>query len=703
MRKRVRLILAAALAAVLGALLPSAAAAPSALPQQSGVVDLLEPAHLRIDGMDRGSHAAVLASGGGDVNGDGRLDVVVGTSGSAIDSGSAYVIFGGSSVNGTLDLAALGGRGFRIDGDPSGAPIRSVSLGDVNGDGRADVIVGVHTAGNNGVNSGSVYVVFGRDLTTMVNLASLGAGGFRIDGAPLEHAGASVGAVRDMNGDGRAEVVLGAPFADANRGAAFVIFGKASTTNVDLTALGDGGFRITAAPDALHAGEAVAGAGDVNGDGLPDVLVGVPNSDSPGRTRSGTAFVVFGKATTTGVDLGQLGSGGFRIDGAASFDRAGETLAGAGDVNADGRPEVLLGAPGARVSSGLVYVIFGKSSSTTVDLAALGGGGFRINGDDAHDQAGGALSGAGDVNGDGRPDVVVGARDADESGRSSSGSAWVVYGKASASDVDLGELGPGGFRMAGASERDQAGAAVTGLGDWNGDGRPDVLVGSPNASYNLRQESGAAYVVLGFGAPRLAYDPLRVKAGRRISAHAPRELARTGVPTFQATPPLPAGLGFDATGAVVGTPRAPRAETTHTVTMRDLAGQVEAPLAITVAPGGSDTTAPRLVMRAASPQRALRQKRIIVRASCNEACTLSALGSITILGRRPARVALRSASSSRLTAGQRTLSLVLTRAQLKRLSGFLAKGRRARANVTVRARDAAGNQRAATRAIVVRR
>jgi hypothetical protein len=116
-----------------------------------------------------------------------------------------------------------------------------------------------------------------------------------------------------------------------------------------------------------------------------------------------------------------------------------------------------------------------------------------------------------------------------------------------------------------------------------------------------------------------------------------------------------------------------------------------------------DTVAPRIVLRATSPQRALRQKRIIVRASCDEACSLSALGTIRILGRRPARVALRSASSPRLTVGQRTLSLVLTRAQLKRLSGFLAKGRRARANVTVRARDAAGNQRSATRTIVVRR
>ena len=111
-----------------------------------------------------------------------------------------------------------------------------------------------------------------------------------------------------------------------------------STTAVDLAALGSGGFRIDGAVSGDEAGYSVAGAGDVNGDGRADVVVGAPFADDYLKASVGTAHVVFGKATSTSVDLDDLGTGGFRILGVVAQDRTGMDVAGAGDVNGDGRP-----------------------------------------------------------------------------------------------------------------------------------------------------------------------------------------------------------------------------------------------------------------------------------------------------------------------------------------------------------------------------
>ncbi|MBC8120710.1 MAG: FG-GAP repeat protein, partial [Gemmatimonadaceae bacterium] len=214
---------------------------------------------------------------------------------------------------------------------------------------------------------------------------------------------------------------------------AYVVFGKANTTAVDLRSLGSGGFAIDGAAGGDGAGRSVSDAGDVNGDGIPDLLVGALFADAQGRSLAGRAYVVFGKANTTAVDLRSLGSGGFAIDGAAGGDRTGESVSGAGDVNGDGIPDLLVGADGAtpqgRNGAGRAYVVFGKADTTTVDLANLGNGGFAIDGAAGGDNAGFSVSGAGDVNGDGLPDLLVGAVSANLRGRNAAGRAYVVFGK----------------------------------------------------------------------------------------------------------------------------------------------------------------------------------------------------------------------------------------------------------------------------------
>jgi FG-GAP repeat/Putative Ig domain len=502
-------------------------------------------------------------------------------------------------------------------------------------------------------------------------------------------------------------VIIGAPSADKSgqysAGSAYVVFGKSSTASVDLAALDAGGFRIDGATAFGYAGSSVAGAADVNGDGRADLVVGAPYSGANGRTFSGSAYVVFGKSSTAGVDLATLGENGFRIDGATAYDWTGTSVAGAGDVNGDGRADVVVGAPYADrnewYSVGAAYVVFGKSSTPAVDLTALGDNGFRINGANALDTAGASIAGPGDVNGDGRADILVGAPGASNNGRVGSGSAYAVYGKASSSAVDLATLGDHGFRVDGAQVNYETGHSVAGAGDVNGDGRPDILVGAPNASANVYGSEGSTYLVYGFGAPELAYEPLVTPLRRPIATTSPKVVRRTGPASFSVSPRLPHGVRINPmTGAVFGTPRVARRKTTYMVTMADLTGSVSAPLTITV----KDMSAPALTVSGPAGQAVLPQSGVIVHASCDEACTLRAVGRAVApgtqreVGLRPARATLRA-------PGRTTLRLGLSGAARNRLARLLEQGKRVRASVTVRATDRSGNVRTVRRTIVLRR
>ena len=357
------------------------------------------------------------------------------------------------------------------------------------------------------------------DLDDVAN----GTGGFRMFGENADdNAGDSVSGAGDVNGDGFEDVIIGARFnddaGDMRTGAAYVVFGAAggiTDVNLDDIAAGTGGFAIIGEASYDFAGDAVAGAGDVNGDGIDDVIVGAARHDA-GGFYAGAAYVVYGAASgLTTINLADVaaGTGGFKITGEIASGNAGYAVASAGDVNGDGFGDVIVGSTNANA----VYVVYGADGGlTSIDLVdvAAGTGGFKIVTEVNGDQAGSSVSSAGDVNGDGIDDLIVGARANDEGGYSA-GAAYVVFGGSGGlTTIELADvaLGTGGFKIIAQAGGDRTGMSVSSAGDIDGDGFADLIVGASRNDAG-GYDAGAAYVVYGASGDLSAVDLDVIAAG----------------------------------------------------------------------------------------------------------------------------------------------------------------------------------------------
>jgi hypothetical protein len=297
-----------------------------------------------------------------------------------------------------VDLATLdGSNGFVIESTTAGDELGTVvsDAGDFNGDGMDDVIVTAPQGYPGASGLGVVHVVYGSTsgFAAAVSVDSLdGSNGRSIPGIRDDQwLGTAASGLGDVNGDGIDDVIVGeaADAALAENGArAYVVFGAAGTSSTfDLTTLnGSNGFAISPSAVASPAPLAVGRAGDVNGDGLADLLVGSPATTVDTTDIPGGGFVLFGQDTAYAAleTLSSLdGSDGFKIEGEGVFGQAGESVAGAGDINQDGLDDVIVGAPFASPAgqsfAGTAYVVFGRgttfSSGTgaidqTLDLAA---------------------------------------------------------------------------------------------------------------------------------------------------------------------------------------------------------------------------------------------------------------------------------------------------------------------------------------------
>ncbi len=448
-----------------------------------------------MNGEARNNYFGRSVSYAGDVNNDGYDDVIIGAEGYNSNKGRAYIYFGGSTMNSTADVTMTGETSDSYFG-------RSVSFaGNVNGDSYDDVIVG---ASGYSQNKGKAYVYFGgssMDATADVTM---------IGSSTYYYLGISVSFAGDVNNDGYDDVIVGAYGYLTNTGRAYVYFGGTSmNSDADVTMTGENIYD--------YFGYSVAFAGDVNNDGIDDVIVGAKSYNS-GR---GKAYIYFGDASMNADPDVQ-------IEGEIGNNYFGYSVSDAGDVNNDGYDDLIVGSYGYDVRKGRAQIYFGGSSvDTTADVTLTGNSKNNyfgisvssagdVNGDgyddvivgeyfsnrariyfggstmdatadvtltgDANTYFGISVSSAGDVNKDGYDDVIVGAYGYN----SSKGSAYIFYGGSSmdaTADVTL----------TGEASNNYFGYSVSTAGDVNGDGYDDVIVGA----YGYSSEKGRAYIYFG--------------------------------------------------------------------------------------------------------------------------------------------------------------------------------------------------------------
>ncbi len=501
----------------------------------------------------------------GNITGDAKGDIVVSSRWANGENGAVYVFAGDATLSGSdrvtsADVILVGANSERFGYDVAGGTNILGTLGsggaDFNGDGTDDLVVGAPNRPSSGTfgSSGGAYVFYG-PLTGTISSADIlsgavpGAvfGGEDTSGNQGRVAGDQVALIGDIDGDGNGDLLIGdnQNTYNSQSGEAYLIWGQngsnaypsgtcSNTTHTDQTACeaasetwtivetslasihsgNSNGLEIHEHKDKaglIRLGNALNAVGDVNGDGVPDIMVAAykfdADSDANRNSNEGAVFVWYGSSSLrSGADLNvtndtSLHSPDVSFIGESSGDQFGQTANGAGDFNCDGKNDIIVGSQyidaNGNNNSGAAYVIDVSTSNNPVIPSVTGNFLAKMTGVAADDNAGRAVGPFGNLNNDTNgsfacDDVVVGAKKADtSSGGSDSGAAYIVFG--SSSSLGTISLSTADLILDGEATLDETGINTTGVDDMDDDGIPEILIGSYR---NSASDEGAVQLIM---------------------------------------------------------------------------------------------------------------------------------------------------------------------------------------------------------------
>jgi hypothetical protein len=456
--------------------------------------------HLQLEAIPSGAGITILGATagdqlgysvcvGGDINGDSKADLLLGAPGYSSFTGRAYAIYGSNTLT-NMDLSSFASGGITITGAGSANGLgTTVDIGgDANGDGKADMFLAAPTVTTN---TGVAYLVYGGASLTNVATGTLGTAGVAFTGAAVNtFASTGLSLNYDNNQDGKADPVIGAYGHNSNQGRTYLVLGSATLTSIGISTLAGDAYGSGPAGTG-KSGYSVDSGGDINGDSKTDLMIGPPETAA-----GGTVFIIFGGANWGNIPgLGGIVSPeGFTITGPAVGCLAGESVSIGGDVNEDGKSDMLIGAPGCSSAAGTVYLVYGSAVPASFTLSGSMTQGVSFTGATAGDQVGSSVAVGGDFNGDEKADILIGA----PGYSSNTGIVYLIYGSASLANLALGSFsGSNGIKITGEYGGCFTGFSVSLRDDVNGDGKADILIGA----YGYASSKGKVYLIYGTASP----------------------------------------------------------------------------------------------------------------------------------------------------------------------------------------------------------
>ncbi len=496
------------------------------------------PTGILINGVFNGDEAGRSVSFSGDVNGDGMPDILIGAPfadpNNVFGSGQAYVIYGNESLPPVIELTNLNPTnpslaGITINGidmnDVLGITVSNA--GDINNDGIDDIAIGADMADPGGMlTAGEVYVVYGqKNFPEIINVSLLnlenGVPGILINGFnSLGRLGNSIDGGGDFNNDGVNDLILGTraehPITGELVDHTFIIFGSdqlPETIDLNQYVIDQNGGVVLYGIGATIAFRTnpVNFIGDINGDGISDILTSTPNLEVDSLPNVGGIFIIYGSENLPNeIDLSELNqpgsASGVLITGTQEGNQSGSSISNAGDVNDDGLDDILIGAtlasPNNANASGQSYLIYGSENlPSEFNLPEINNinfvNGVIINGA-AESDFSGNVNAAGDVNADGFDDIIIGAGGAEPNGNINAGKIYLIHGGANLPDaIELSNLDDIDSVIYHGIDPFDSVSLSTKIGDMNRDGVDDFIISAFEADPDGRDEAGELYVIYG--------------------------------------------------------------------------------------------------------------------------------------------------------------------------------------------------------------